>query len=467
MRKNVAGQRVAVFMLNNTGNGQTPIDANAQGTAGNLWQGKTGYASDLNTSIDTYVIKDGGTPTLVTNDWTELSATHMPGVYLLELTQAETNADRVEVFLNSKDHAATSVNKPHPKLLTFETDPDWDTELFGPGFTTLTDNLTALRTSMNTGVFPTLRSGQSTTELSGTGWLSNLVDKIRRWVDLPSTNARYSQARMLEQIQQSVRELFADPNITGARRMLVRYTVQLVADQQEYTLPPQVGQVVSVAFLDTNGNPTSVQMPYGHPGVSFQQCYWIEGNILKLRYPYSWSSSDRLQVIYKPSGSIMPVMATASAVAGDGTTVTFPATMTDGTLDVRENAYAGYVLRVVSATTNGYKQVAGVASWNNTTRIATLVRPLSPVPSGTVVVELVPVFYELFVDVLALHVARSLAASDVKADRFKVLTQRYIEAARALRLAMTKPQTYSASRLDGRSAENEDWAQGGYWWWVE
>jgi hypothetical protein len=75
MFKNVASQKVAVFAWN-AGTGAA----------------KTGDAANITDQIS----KDGGA-TAATNDVnpTELDATDAPGIYIFDLTQAETNADLV------------------------------------------------------------------------------------------------------------------------------------------------------------------------------------------------------------------------------------------------------------------------------------------------------------------------------------------------------------------------------------
>lgn len=77
MFKNVAGQKVAVY---------------AFGTVAGV--GKSGDAANITARIT----KDGGA-SAATNDAnpTEIDATFMPGLYLFDMTQAETNADLVIV----------------------------------------------------------------------------------------------------------------------------------------------------------------------------------------------------------------------------------------------------------------------------------------------------------------------------------------------------------------------------------
>ena len=73
MQKNVASQKVAVYVYD--------IGANAP---------KTGDAAN----ITAYISKDGGAA-VVSNDAnpSEISAANMPGIYVFDLLQAETNCD--------------------------------------------------------------------------------------------------------------------------------------------------------------------------------------------------------------------------------------------------------------------------------------------------------------------------------------------------------------------------------------
>lgn len=82
--KNTASQKVSVLAVNPT-----------------TGSGVTGNAS----SITAQISKDGGS-SAATNDTnpTELNATHHPGVYLFDLTQAETNANMVIVSAKSATH---------------------------------------------------------------------------------------------------------------------------------------------------------------------------------------------------------------------------------------------------------------------------------------------------------------------------------------------------------------------------
>jgi len=87
MFKNTASQKIAVFAWD------TLADAEITGDAAN---------------ISAQISLDGGA-TAPTNDAapTELDATDAPGIYLFDMTQAETNADKVILFAVSSTAGVT------------------------------------------------------------------------------------------------------------------------------------------------------------------------------------------------------------------------------------------------------------------------------------------------------------------------------------------------------------------------
>lgn len=90
LKKNIAGQKVAIFAWDD--------GAGAP---------KTGDAANIKGRIS----KDGGAPA-ATNDTnpTELDATNMKGVYIFDLTQAETNGDLI--LISAVSSTANVVIRP-------------------------------------------------------------------------------------------------------------------------------------------------------------------------------------------------------------------------------------------------------------------------------------------------------------------------------------------------------------------
>jgi hypothetical protein len=123
--KNVASQKVPLFLVDDDGDPQTGEVAN----------------------ITVNVVLDGGSETAYTNNGTtyltELDATNHAGVYLFDIPQAETNGEVVVMhFVHT-----TATYKFRPDVLTLSTKPDWDTVL-GATFSATTDSLEAIRRAM-------------------------------------------------------------------------------------------------------------------------------------------------------------------------------------------------------------------------------------------------------------------------------------------------------------------------------
>lgn len=76
---------------------------------------KTGDAANITASI----AKDGGARAAAANSVAEVDATNMPGVYRLELAQAETNADTVAIVaLSSTDNVVIDPAMVYPSAIT-------------------------------------------------------------------------------------------------------------------------------------------------------------------------------------------------------------------------------------------------------------------------------------------------------------------------------------------------------------
>lgn len=133
--KNTSGQKIAVFAWDTAANAE-----------------KTGDAANITARIS----KDGAA-VAQTNDVnpTELDPTHAPGVYLFDLTQAETNADLITLFAKS----GTASIKLEPVIIY--TLPTWQasqvaqtgdsfTRLGAPGLTSVSADVAAIYAAVDT-----------------------------------------------------------------------------------------------------------------------------------------------------------------------------------------------------------------------------------------------------------------------------------------------------------------------------
>jgi hypothetical protein len=145
---------------------------------------------------------------------------------------------------------------------------------------------------------------------------------------------------------------------------------------------------------------------------------------------------------------------------GTGNQLTFASSVTDGTLDTRENAYAGYMLRVLSDD-NTIVQERIITAYSNTTRVATLSEPLSPLGLGTLTYEVVPQYSRLLRQVVSLRAAIDLLANEGNAKRIQTLTAAYAVKMSALRRHLSKKESRFPGHMDGDTEDNMN--RGGFW----
>jgi hypothetical protein len=172
MYKNVTGQKIAVYAVDSTG------------------AAKTGDAAN----ITAYVNKDGG-GAVQSNDVnpTETSATNMPGEYLFDMTQAETNADLVTLVAKSSTSGVTltpvSIYTRPQLALTSGLPTGMALEatladMKGAGYSNTTDTLEKIRDAIDavpssTGV-PTCYEPTSATRVTGTDEGGTVADILSR-----------------------------------------------------------------------------------------------------------------------------------------------------------------------------------------------------------------------------------------------------------------------------------------------
>lgn len=292
------------------------------------------------------------------------------------------------------------------------------------------------------------------------GWLYRLDSRVRHWCDEPGTSDKFDSSRMVDLIKSAYSKLFLEIMIHDEGSIVVRHDITLVANQQTYTLPPNVGMILKFEKVDSATDATTWELYPDNLVNPYAMGFTIEGNVLRLLRKWNWSSDDTLRLLYIPNDDFEPHAGTLGedpvTTDADGDVVLLDSTPTDGTLDTRPNAYAGYIFRVLSAGTNNYVQEVPIASYDHETLQATLVRPLSPLPSDTVVYEVVPHLGKLFEFVLSLSVARMIHAIQGNDKRKNLLDAEYREALRALRLQLTKVSRRTAPMFDGRTGGQMD-----------
>lgn len=323
----------------------------------------------------------------------------------------------------------------------------------GAGFSTGTDSLKEIRDAIDTLVAPSVVGSSA---LSGSGFLSDCVSLVRKATDEPSVVPKYTDGDIVELVQGAFDTVLADININTDHPVLARVNISVADGKQSYTLPPHCAEVWRIAKILASTNTMQWNVwpgsYYNVTGDGFK----LEGNTIRLLR--DWNSSDTLEVMFVPNGEV--AMHKATADANDASTVTFPSSVTDGTLDTRENCYAGYLLRILSDT-SGIVQERIISAYDNDTRIATVIEDFDPTPSGTVVYEVVPQYSRLLKHVVCTQASIDLLAQEGNSKRMQTLGRTYATKISALRRFISKKQARFPHHMDGDTEDNM--GRAGFW----
>lgn len=316
----------------------------------------------------------------------------------------------------------------------------------GAGFATGTDSLKEIRDAIDVLVAPSVVGSSA---LSGSGFLSDCVSLIRKAVDEPSANPKYTDSDIVELLQVAIDQVLTDIAVATDHPIIVRHSITLVDGVQDYILPPQVGELLRIAKLNTTtGLPEYEEYPGSHHDPS--GCGWkIEGNTLRLLRDFN--STNTLELMYTPNAE--PLIHKGTAEAEAATTITLMAVPTDGTLGTRPNEYVGMTLRILSSTEK-IKEERVITAYDVETRIATVHKAWDTTPTGTVLYEVVPVFGRLVKHVCALRAAIDLLANEGNSQRMATLERNYLLKMSAMRRAISKKEGRFPHHFDGDTWDN-------------
>lgn len=323
----------------------------------------------------------------------------------------------------------------------------------GSGFDTSTDSLKEIRDAIDTLVAPAVVSASS---LSGSGFLSDVVSLVRKATDEPSQSPKYTDGDIVEYLQAGMDAVMTDIAVNTDHPIVVRYSITLVDGTQYYVLPPSVAELIRVAKVNsTSGLPEYEVWPGSHmnPG---GHGWKLEGNVLRLLR--DWDSTDTLELMYYPNSE--PAMHKATATAVTAITVTFPTTVTDGTLGLRPNEYVGMLCRLLSSDQK-YQEERLITAYDVTTRVATIAKAWDTTPTGTVVYEVVPIFSRTIKHVVALRTAIDILSNEGNSQRMATLNQNYAIKLSAMRRQLNKMEGRFPHHFDGDTWDNTN--RGGFY----
>lgn len=395
-----------------------------------------GFTPNSGDLVEVY-LADAGALTLLNALSSGFAATS-PNRLIDHLRSMMSKAAVTPASVGTYDPAADSLEYQAERLALIE----------GSGFATGTDSLKQIRDAIDTLVAPSVVSSSA---LSGSGFLSDVVSLIRKATDEPGTTPKYTDGDIVELIQVALDTVLTDIHINTDHPIIIRYEITLVDGTQNYILPPNVGELIRVAKINsTTGLPEYEVWPgsYQNPG----GCGWkLEGNVLRLLR--DWDSTDTLELTYMPNSEPLLHLGTAEAVTA--TTITLMATPTDGTLGKRPNEYVGMLVRVLSSTENVHEERL-ITAYNVTTRVATINKAWDNTPTGTLKYEVVPIYSRMIKHLVALRASIDLLSQEGNAQRMATLNQNYAIKMSAMRRQVSKKEGRFPHHFDGDTWDNDN-----------
>jgi len=290
-------------------------------------------------------------------------------------------------------------------------------------------------------------------DLSGSGILTGIVAKVREILEEPVDSSKYANARILDYLRDAQMEVMREINAFNGFKVHCRSNITITADAEYLAIPPVVGKLIALEKMSTSTPatpnweivPSHILEPEGM-GIG------LEGPVIQI--DPTWEETHTLRMTYIHSGEAWPHEGTAPAGDHDDCTITFPAAPTAGTLDLRANAYAGYVLRLLDADLQGgeyaIQEERIITAYEPTTRVATYAPAFTNEPNydgAAVTYEVVPLHTMKLNYVMACRTALMLVRHSPDAERAAGILEEYRMSMRNLKLAYSQAQGRSGTTM--------------------
>ena len=206
-------------------------------------------------------------------------------------------------------------------------------------------------------------------------FLLTVIERVRAYLDESTIDAKYTNDYLVRHvICPEMVNVMSRLSMNYSNPIRLRHSITLATDQEHYVLPPNIGEIYRIAILDDNNRVTQEMMPKNefHPrGPNWQ----VQGNELSFR-PLP-AKAETVDIHYIPNGDFQPHYDSDGGEFTSQTTFVFDSAPTLGSIDNRENAYAGAVLRVWTHSTHAVLEERVIESYDASTRTATVRRPFT------------------------------------------------------------------------------------------
>lgn len=294
---------------------------------------------------------------------------------------------------------------------------------------------------------------------SSGSFILTALERIRTYVDEPDYEAKFSNDFVVRHfLAPAADEVLSRVVMTEEGPFIARLTISLVKDQEYYTLPPIVQEVLRVAryttpyrYIEEDWTPNSDLSPCG-PG-------WIlDGNTIRFT-PVPQEAQDWvLTYIPTPMAHCHYSLDGGEAnSATSATTFTLDSAPDLGILDRRPNAYIGYYLRILQAS--GVWSEHMISAYDTATRVCSLRTPILNLGATTAIrYEVAPPLNQSLWEAIALRSAFKVAVGRrLPANVQQGIMLEYNAALKTTRDKYSVRQSRQPRARDQNTIDNEPW----------
>lgn len=299
--------------------------------------------------------------------------------------------------------------------------------------------------------------------------LKTAIERIRGFLDDPDLEAKYSDDYIVRHIiSPAFASVLSRINNSASNPVIQKIDFPLVAQQQDYQLPPAVGEVLRLCISDELGRVLQEALPRGFwnlRGPNWQ----IQGNIISF-IPKPPESYANMELWYIPSGDYKPFYSTGGTsgavlnAAKDTITITLSSlSVSAGEIDRRASAYVGQMIRLLPSTvTTGTIEERVISGWSyagygSSTWYLTVRKPFTHAVAGNLpAFEIAPEGSENLFEAVAAAGALKLASyRKLSGEHFGMVQAAYRDAMKTLmdhysNMQMRLPKSWEKDTVDNQ-----------------
>jgi len=269
--------------------------------------------------------------------------------------------------------------------------------------------------------------------------LTRLIAWVRANTDESDVRAKYSDSDLIDRLEGSFAEVLTELGGAQDDPLLVRHNISISEGSTVFLLPPCVGELLRIAKRSGTTEDYIEWQLLPRPMTRFQgKGLYLEGRMLRFEPP--WAGTDyTLELLYIPTGDFRFHYGTSTTFTTN--TITLAASPTLGTLDTRDNAYTGAILRVLGNNGDSVIQERFISSYDRSTRIATVEPAFSPALDTTCVYEVIPSYFRQLERLAAWNVALDLLSIRGNAKKYGLMASRFQAKMRTTRIAIRRRES--------------------------